>query len=36
MIYTVELKLKAEKDLKAMPKDESRAKQEAPLAIESG
>ncbi|MBI4964880.1 MAG: type II toxin-antitoxin system RelE/ParE family toxin [Desulfomonile tiedjei] len=36
MRYTVELKPKAEKDLKAMPKDESRGMYDPLLALESG
>jgi mRNA interferase RelE/StbE len=36
MRYTVELKAKAEKDLKAMPRDDSRCIYEALLALESG
>ncbi len=36
MRYTVELKPKAEKDLKAMPRDESRVMYNALLALESG
>ncbi len=35
MKYTVELKPRAEKDLKAMPKDESRDMYDALLALES-
>jgi mRNA interferase RelE/StbE len=36
MRYAVELKPRAEKDLKAMPKDEARTMYEALLALESG
>jgi mRNA interferase RelE/StbE len=36
MRYTVELKPRAEKDLKAMPKDESRGMYEALLELENG
>jgi len=36
MRYTVELKPKAEKDLKAMPKDDSHDMYDALLALESG
>jgi mRNA-degrading endonuclease RelE of RelBE toxin-antitoxin system len=36
MRYLVELKSKAEKDLKAMPKDEARVMYDALLALESG
>ncbi len=36
MRHTVALKPKAEKDLKAMPKDESRATYHALLVLESG
>ncbi len=36
MRFTVELKPKAEKDLKAMPKDQSRGMYDAILALESG
>ena len=36
MKYTVELKPKAEKDLKTMPKNESRRMYDALLALESG
>jgi mRNA interferase RelE/StbE len=36
MRYGVELKSKAEKDLKAMPKDEARVMYDALLALESG
>jgi mRNA interferase RelE/StbE len=36
MRYTVELKPKAEKDLKLMPKDESRRMYDALLSLERG
>lgn len=36
MRYIVELKSEAEKDLKAMPKDEARVIYDALLALESG
>jgi mRNA interferase RelE/StbE len=36
IVYTVELKPKAEKDLKAMERREARAMYDAPLKLESG
>jgi mRNA interferase RelE/StbE len=36
MRYTVELKPRAEKDLKSMPKDDSRSMYSALLALEGG